>query len=134
MSHTPHTCPTCGAHNKIVNQCRCDPNNLPTRPMTQSQQENAHHKIDGLRSDIADVESITAEQFFGKRYVSTHQIRSIGWLHGAAGTIILTPVFKSDCQVRKVSIPAADFDAIRHDEEKMKATAIRHLTALTPTP
>jgi hypothetical protein len=26
-----YTCPTCGAANGIVNQCRCDPNNLPTR-------------------------------------------------------------------------------------------------------
>jgi hypothetical protein len=26
------TCPQCGAQNAIVNQCGCDPNNLPTRP------------------------------------------------------------------------------------------------------
>lgn len=26
----PYTCSTCGAANKIVNQCGCDPNNLPT--------------------------------------------------------------------------------------------------------
>lgn len=24
-------CPTCGKDNRIVNECRCDPNNLPTR-------------------------------------------------------------------------------------------------------
>lgn len=23
-------CPTCGMENRIVNECRCDPNNLPT--------------------------------------------------------------------------------------------------------
>ena len=28
----PYTCPTCERPNPIVNQCRCDPNNLPTRP------------------------------------------------------------------------------------------------------
>lgn len=27
-----HPCPTCGAANDIVNQCGCDPNNMPTRP------------------------------------------------------------------------------------------------------
>ena len=27
-------CPTRGADNAIVNQCRCDPNNLPTCPCT----------------------------------------------------------------------------------------------------
>lgn len=26
-----HQCPRCGRENEIVNQCRCDPNNLPTR-------------------------------------------------------------------------------------------------------
>lgn len=26
-----NTCPACGAANHIVNQCRCDPRNLPTR-------------------------------------------------------------------------------------------------------
>lgn len=26
-----HECPQCGVMNWIVNQCRCDPNNLPTR-------------------------------------------------------------------------------------------------------
>ena len=25
-------CPKCNAENEIVNQCRCDPNNLPTVP------------------------------------------------------------------------------------------------------
>jgi hypothetical protein len=25
-----HKCPTCGAENEIVNQCHCDPNNMPT--------------------------------------------------------------------------------------------------------
>lgn len=25
-----HPCPTCGAANEIVNQCGCDPNNMPT--------------------------------------------------------------------------------------------------------
>lgn len=25
-----HKCPSCGARNRIVNECRCDPNNLPT--------------------------------------------------------------------------------------------------------
>src|SRR5262245_31434120 len=25
-------CPTCGHDGKIVNECRCDPNNLPTKP------------------------------------------------------------------------------------------------------
>ena len=25
-----HQCPTCGRRNAIVNQCGCDPNNLPT--------------------------------------------------------------------------------------------------------
>jgi hypothetical protein len=32
-----HKCPTCGAENAIVNQCRCDPNNLPTRVPTLEQ-------------------------------------------------------------------------------------------------
>lgn len=27
-------CSTCGKVNQIVNQCRCDPNNLPTRPVS----------------------------------------------------------------------------------------------------
>lgn len=26
-----HKCPQCGADNAIVNQCGCDPNNLPTK-------------------------------------------------------------------------------------------------------
>lgn len=26
-------CPTCGHVGKIVNECRCDPNNLPTTPV-----------------------------------------------------------------------------------------------------
>ena len=32
MGHTT-VCGQCGARNKIVNECRCDPNNLPTRPV-----------------------------------------------------------------------------------------------------
>lgn len=28
----PHLCGRCGKRGKIVNQCRCDPNNLPTTP------------------------------------------------------------------------------------------------------
>ncbi len=26
-----HPCPTCGAANEIVNQCGCDPDNMPTK-------------------------------------------------------------------------------------------------------
>ena len=26
-----YKCPSCGNYNRIVNECRCDPNNLPTR-------------------------------------------------------------------------------------------------------
>lgn len=32
-AQTMTTCPRCGQENKIVNQCRCDPNNLPTTPI-----------------------------------------------------------------------------------------------------
>lgn len=28
------TCPTCGADNDIVNQCGCDPDNMPTKPLS----------------------------------------------------------------------------------------------------
>ena len=31
-----HVCPQCGGHNKIVNQCRCDPDNLPTAVMSHT--------------------------------------------------------------------------------------------------
>ncbi|RLI52784.1 MAG: hypothetical protein DRO87_12650 [Candidatus Thorarchaeota archaeon] len=34
-----YKCSTCGAENKIVNQCCCDPNNLPTRPLPELQQQ-----------------------------------------------------------------------------------------------
>lgn len=33
MSNLPYyKCSTCGAMNQIINECGCDPNNLPTRP------------------------------------------------------------------------------------------------------
>ena len=28
-------CPRCGADNAIVNQCGCDPNNMPTKPLVE---------------------------------------------------------------------------------------------------
>jgi hypothetical protein len=31
-------CPKCGKTGKIVNACRCDPNNLPTRPVYASEE------------------------------------------------------------------------------------------------
>ena len=31
-TYIAHRCGRCGAANQIVNQCRCDPNNLPTTP------------------------------------------------------------------------------------------------------
>jgi len=34
-------CPTCGRLNAIVNECRCDPNNLPT---TLPSNEGAHYE------------------------------------------------------------------------------------------
>ncbi len=34
MIQLRYPCPDCGKENAFVNQCRCDPNNLPTRPVT----------------------------------------------------------------------------------------------------
>jgi len=31
IGHLGGYCPRCGRENAIVNQCRCDPNNLPTK-------------------------------------------------------------------------------------------------------
>lgn len=34
-----HKCPTCGAVNGIVNECRCAPHNLPTNPFVSALKE-----------------------------------------------------------------------------------------------
>ncbi len=54
-------------------------------------------------------------------------IRSIGWLHGAAGTVILTPVFEGSSHPVKVRIPQAEFAAVSHSKDLMKAKAITAL-------
>lgn len=41
------TCPICGSRNHIVNQCRCDPNNLPTK-VPQPDNENAQEILRAL--------------------------------------------------------------------------------------
>ncbi len=45
------TCPRCNAENAIVNQCRCDPHNLPTRPgPAKGVPVSWHSPFDGWRS------------------------------------------------------------------------------------
>jgi len=56
MTQAPpqHKCPHCGALNEIVNQCRCDPDNLPTRPFTPGPYEHVlHHGRHALQAGEA---------------------------------------------------------------------------------
>ena len=32
-------CPRCGKENRIVNECKCDPDNLPTRPVSHGMKQ-----------------------------------------------------------------------------------------------
>lgn len=45
-------CPICGRQNRIVNQCRCDPNNLPTQPLADQSQfaESDKRLLDALEA------------------------------------------------------------------------------------
>lgn len=38
----PYKCPICNAENEIVNQCMCDPNNLPTIPFADWIKDDIH--------------------------------------------------------------------------------------------
>jgi len=59
--------------------------------------------------------------------MTINDIRSIGWLNCADGSINLTPVFTGDSFPKIVNITREKFENIRGDEAKMKKTALNSL-------
>ncbi len=54
------TCPSCGADNGIVNQCGCDPDNMPTTP-TQDELGLAKWESDAAAAEAAGNGALAAE-------------------------------------------------------------------------
>jgi hypothetical protein len=65
--------------------------------------------------------------------MSPNDIRSIGWLHNADGTITLTPVFNGNNHPVKVILSFLEFEPIRNDLQKMKEKAIEKLSVIVPS-
>lgn len=61
------------------------------------------------------------------KYYETNDIRSIGWLNCADGSINLTPCIIGRGQPTFVNIPKSDFDALDGNKELMKRKAVEVL-------
>lgn len=60
-----------------------------------------------------------------------NDIRSIGFLHCADGSVALTPVFHGEMFATRVKVSREEFQAIRGDHELMKTKALSILNQET---